>query len=188
MGEPRDLRSSWSLAYDDPQGRILRAKRRNDEGFNAFFYSLVSKDTTEQYYSTKRQQFLVDQGYAFKIITELDGLQTLPDLAYRTRDEQIELLQTVLQANESAGAGVKGSEVRVGGPPAPQAANRSHGALTALSGGQHMSSVEQGRSANRQLVRDSAQSRHKLFKKRDNQQKQAKKERAALDNLRAEVQ
>lgn len=30
-------------------GRILRAKRRNDEGFNAFFYSLVSKDTQEMY-------------------------------------------------------------------------------------------------------------------------------------------
>jgi DNA excision repair protein ERCC-3 len=33
-------------------GRILRAKRRNDEGFNAFFYSLVSKDTQEMLYST----------------------------------------------------------------------------------------------------------------------------------------
>lgn len=43
-------------------GRILRAKRRNDEGFNAFFYSLVSRDTQEVYYSTKRQQFLIDQG------------------------------------------------------------------------------------------------------------------------------
>lgn len=48
-------------------GRILRAKRRNDEGFNAFFYSLVSKDTAEMYYSSKRQAFLVDQGYAFKV-------------------------------------------------------------------------------------------------------------------------
>jgi DNA excision repair protein ERCC-3 len=48
-------------------GRILRAKRRNDEGFNAFFYSLVSRDTTEMYYSSKRQQFLIDQGYAFKV-------------------------------------------------------------------------------------------------------------------------
>ncbi|KAJ0345244.1 hypothetical protein COL922a_014932, partial [Colletotrichum nupharicola] len=47
-------------------GRILRAKRRNDEGFNAFFYSLVSKDTDEMFYSSKRQAFLVDQGYAFK--------------------------------------------------------------------------------------------------------------------------
>ena len=42
-------------------GRILRAKRRNDEGFNAFFYSLVSKDTQEMYYSSKRQGFLIDQ-------------------------------------------------------------------------------------------------------------------------------
>lgn len=48
-------------------GRILRAKRRNDEGFNAFFYTLVSKDTEEMYYSTKRQQFLIDQGYSFKV-------------------------------------------------------------------------------------------------------------------------
>lgn len=46
-------------------GRILRAKRRNDEGFNAFFYSLVSKDTSEMYYSTKRQGFLVDQVRVF---------------------------------------------------------------------------------------------------------------------------
>lgn len=28
-------------------GRVLRAKRRNEEGFNEFFYSLVSKDTVE---------------------------------------------------------------------------------------------------------------------------------------------
>ncbi|CAI2164311.1 16351_t:CDS:10 [Funneliformis geosporum] len=57
-------------------GRILRAKRRNDEGFNAFFYSLVSTDTQEMFYSTKRQQFLIDQGYAFKVITKLEGMDT----------------------------------------------------------------------------------------------------------------
>ncbi|KZV97447.1 DNA helicase [Exidia glandulosa HHB12029] len=174
-------------------GRILRAKRRNDEGFNAFFYSLVSKDTTEMYYSTKRQQFLIDQGYSFKVITELDGLQALPDLVYRTRDEQIELLQATLQANESAadfGTDVKGSEGDLagsvtsksfGGPSTAgyRAAKRATGSLTALSGGQHMSYVEQNRSANKQLARDSAQSRHKLFKKREKQQQQAKKERTA---------
>eukprot|EP00300_Choanocystis_sp_HF-7_P011249 c17372_g1_i5.p1 GENE.c17372_g1_i5~~c17372_g1_i5.p1 ORF type:complete len:555 (+),score=142.48 c17372_g1_i5:453-2117(+) len=42
-------------------GRILRAKPRKGSQFNAFFYSLVSKDTEEMYYSQKRQQFLVDQ-------------------------------------------------------------------------------------------------------------------------------
>jgi len=40
-------------------GRILRAKRRNDDGFNAFFYSLVSRDCEEMKYSSKRQQFLI---------------------------------------------------------------------------------------------------------------------------------
>ena len=73
-------------------GRILRAKRRNDEGFNAFFYSLVSRDTQEMFYSTKRQQFLIDQGYAFKVITHLDGLKKLPGLVSATRDQPIDLV------------------------------------------------------------------------------------------------
>jgi len=47
------------------QGRILRPKLRL-EGHNAFFYSLVSKDTQEMFFSSKRQQFLVEQGYSFK--------------------------------------------------------------------------------------------------------------------------
>ena len=34
----------------------------NPGGFNAFFYSLVSSDTRESYFSTKRQQYLIDQG------------------------------------------------------------------------------------------------------------------------------
>nr|CAG8562149.1 10328_t:CDS:10 [Entrophospora candida] len=81
-------------------GRILRAKRRNDEGFNAFFYSLVSTDTQEMYYSTKRQQFLIDQGYAFKVITSLEGMESTADLVYKTLDEQKSLLTEVLLAND----------------------------------------------------------------------------------------
>ncbi|KAF6757202.1 P-loop containing nucleoside triphosphate hydrolase protein [Ephemerocybe angulata] len=171
-------------------GRILRAKRRNDEGFNAFFYSLVSKDTQEMYYSTKRQQFLIDQGYAFKVITHLDGLEELPNLAYRTKDEQIELLSSVLLANDSdAGLGtdVKASEgdlagtvtsVDFGGPghgrfPGVQ---RTTGSLTALSGAQHMSYIEQNKSANKKLARDPVPSRNKLFLKRDKDKASARKE------------
>ena len=56
-------------------GRILRAKRRNDEGFNAFFYSLVSKDTQEMYYSSKRQGFLIDQ-VSFSPLTSPPSLPT----------------------------------------------------------------------------------------------------------------
>ncbi|PFH53103.1 hypothetical protein AMATHDRAFT_138486 [Amanita thiersii Skay4041] len=169
-------------------GRILRAKRRNDEGFNAFFYSLVSKDTQEMYYSTKRQQFLIDQGYAFKVITRLDGLDELPDLVYKTRDEQIELLQSVLLANESEAD--LGSDIRAGegdlagtitskdfGPVKFPSAQRATGSLSSLSGGQHMSYVEQNKSANRRLAREAAP-RHKLFAKRDREKAAARKEAA----------
>jgi len=173
-------------------GRILRAKRRNDEGFNAFFYSLVSKDTQEMYYSTKRQKFLIDQGYAFKIITHLDGLDTLPDLVYKTRDEQIELISSVLLASESdaeLGSDVRGAEGDLVGTvtskdfghPPPRggmpAAKRTTGSLTALSGAQHMSYVEQNKSANKKLAKETvAASRNKLFAKRDKDRVQAKKD------------
>ncbi|KAL1700342.1 P-loop containing nucleoside triphosphate hydrolase protein [Schizophyllum commune] len=165
-------------------GRILRAKRRNDEGFNAFFYSLVSKDTQEMFYSTKRQQFLIDQGYAFKVITHLDGMDALPDLVYRTRDEQIELLSSVLLATENeadVGSDIKAVEGDLAGTVTSTVrtkwpgAQRTTGSLSALSGGQHMSYVEQNKSANRKLARDSGADRHKLFQKRDQQKAAARK-------------
>ncbi|KAJ2180202.1 DNA repair helicase RAD25 [Coemansia sp. RSA 551] len=83
-------------------GRILRAKRRVDEGFNAFFYSLVSKDTHEMLYLAKHQQFLIDQGYSFKVITQLEGMADCPDLAYGDVESQKKLLRTVKTASESA--------------------------------------------------------------------------------------
>ena len=33
----------------------------------AYFYSLVSQDTREMFYATKRQQYLIDQGYTYKV-------------------------------------------------------------------------------------------------------------------------
>jgi len=36
-------------------GRVLRPKPGSTAPFNAHFYTLVSKDTQEMYYSTKRQ-------------------------------------------------------------------------------------------------------------------------------------
>ena len=45
------------------------------EEYNAFFYSLVSQDTQEMHYSSKRQRFLVNQGYSYKVITKLAGME-----------------------------------------------------------------------------------------------------------------
>lgn len=81
-------------------GRILRPKPRAGQNFNAFFYSLVSTDTQEMFYSSKRQQFLIDQGYAFKVITHLEGMDKAK-LDFETTEEQLDLLAAVLSANEA---------------------------------------------------------------------------------------
>ncbi|CCD25354.1 TFIIH/NER complex ATPase/helicase subunit SSL2 NDAI_0F00350 [Naumovozyma dairenensis CBS 421] len=139
-------------------GRILRAKRRNDEGFNAFFYSLVSKDTQEMYYSTKRQAFLVDQGYAFKVITHLHGMENLPNLAYASPRERRELLQEVLLKNEEA-AGLEigddaDNSIGRGGnlyKRGKSKAVRGEGSLAGLAGGEDMAYMEYSTNKNKEL-------------------------------------
>ncbi|XP_078713091.1 general transcription and DNA repair factor IIH helicase/translocase subunit XPB isoform X3 [Lampetra fluviatilis] len=81
-------------------GRVLRAKKGMvAEEYNAYFYSLVSQDTQEMAYSAKRQRFLVDQGYSFKVITKLAGMEE-GELMFSTKDEQQQLLQKVLAASD----------------------------------------------------------------------------------------
>lgn len=81
-------------------GRILRAKKYSTEEFNAFFYSLVSQDTVEMAYSRKRQSFLVNQGYAYKIVNKIPGMDEEPNLSLSTPAEQTQLLQQVIQASD----------------------------------------------------------------------------------------
>lgn len=163
-------------------GRILRAKRRNDEGFNAFFYSLVSKDTDEMYYSSKRQAFLVDQGYAFKVITHLQGIENFENLAYATPAERRELLQEVMLQNETSAEveqvvddlfsarskGPKGKGARNG------AVKRSAATLSGLAGGEDMAYIEYNKSRNKQLKDKAAH--HPLFRKIERERMKRKKE------------
>ncbi|CAG8593840.1 6390_t:CDS:10 [Acaulospora morrowiae] len=159
-------------------GRILRAKRRNDEGFNAFFYSLVSTDTQEMYYSTKRQQFLIDQGYAFKVITSLEGMDKAQNLAYRERDKQMALLAEVLIANDDAAELDNDIDANVDDLPGTitsrnfsyrqKVARRSMGNMKSLSGADDMAYYEgnggsHGKSA--QKKKDAKKVHHPLFRK-----------------------
>lgn len=87
-------------------GRILRPKSytqqdgTNRSSFNAFFYTLVSSDTQEMFYSAKRQQYLIDQGYTFKIVTNLcekaDQKAVEDEYFYSTPEDDRNLLRTVL--------------------------------------------------------------------------------------------
>ncbi|OQS01120.1 TFIIH basal transcription factor complex helicase XPB subunit [Achlya hypogyna] len=80
-------------------GRILRPKANSTGGFNAFFYTLISTDTAEMYYSNKRQQYLVDQGYTFKVVTELYDKATFKGV-FTTKEAQAQLLVEVLEAQD----------------------------------------------------------------------------------------
>ncbi|KAK2422245.1 Xeroderma pigmentosum complementation group B [Trifolium repens] len=51
----------------DQKGKLQDRMAGGKEEYNAIFYSLVPTYTQEMYYSTKRQQFLIDQGYSFKL-------------------------------------------------------------------------------------------------------------------------
>lgn len=164
-------------------GRILRAKRRNDEGFNAFFYSLVSKDTQEMYYSSKRQAFLVDQGYAFKIITRLKDIERTPDLAFATAQERRELLQRTLVDNEKGAEDdvetddlfgkTRGGGKKKGGWGG--GARRTAGTLGEVAGGHDMAYVEQNKVANKMLKKKAKENKNQFFKKLEREKERNRK-------------
>ncbi|XP_012262945.2 general transcription and DNA repair factor IIH helicase subunit XPB isoform X1 [Athalia rosae] len=136
-------------------GRILRAKKGAiAEEYNAFFYTLVSQDTMEMNYSRKRQRFLVNQGYAYKVITKLAGMDEEPDLMYKTREEQGQLLQQVLSASD-----MDADEERIPGD-GPRPTVRRTGNMASISGADDAVYYEFKKSA-----ASSTANKHPLFKK-----------------------
>ncbi|CAH1955965.1 unnamed protein product [Acanthoscelides obtectus] len=135
-------------------GRILRAKKGAiAEEYNAFFYTLVSQDTMEMNYSRKRQRFLVNQGYSYKVITKLAGMEEEPDLFYKTREEQGQLLQQVLAASD-----IDCEDERIPGEGgAKSGATRRAGHLGSMSGADDAVYYEFKKSNNA--------NKHPLFKK-----------------------
>ncbi|KAF2895645.1 hypothetical protein ILUMI_10534 [Ignelater luminosus] len=138
-------------------GRILRAKKGAiAEEYNAFFYTLVSQDTMEMNYSRKRQRFLIDQGYSYKVITKLAGMDEEPDLLYKNREEQGQLLQQVLAASD-----IDCEDERIpgeGGPRGGPGGTRRVGHMGSMSGADDAVYYEFKRNS-------SSANKHPLFKK-----------------------
>jgi len=130
-------------------GRILRAKKGAivDE-FNAFFYTLVSQDTQEMPFSRKRQRFLVNQGYAYKVVTKLAGLDDDPDILYANKESQVTLLHQTLAANDA--------DIEEEPEPGKPGAFRKKGNMASISGGDDNLYLE---------VRSRAKISHPLFKR-----------------------
>ncbi|XP_035723520.1 general transcription and DNA repair factor IIH helicase subunit XPB-like [Vespa mandarinia] len=136
-------------------GRILRAKKGAiAEEYNAFFYTLVSQDTMEMNYSRKRQRFLVNQGYAYKVITKLAGMDDEPDLMYSVREEQGQLLQQVLTASD-----MDADEERIPGEGVRSVTMKA-GNMTSLSGADDAVYYEYKKAPS-----SSTANKHPLFKK-----------------------
>mmetsp|Transcript_27008 Transcript_27008/g.43497 ORF Transcript_27008/g.43497 Transcript_27008/m.43497 type:complete len:866 (-) Transcript_27008:1085-3682(-) len=106
-------------------GRILRPKGdgRTTEKFDAYFYTLVSLGTDELYYASKRQQYLVDQGYNYKVVTDICDIATTllrestgmvqPVTKLLQPSEQLSMLQKILvlsKSNVGLGAFKQGSK------------------------------------------------------------------------------
>eukprot|EP01056_Protomagalhaensia_sp_Gyna25_P000506 Protomagalhaensia_sp_Gyna_25__505@NODE_1239_length_2035_cov_4_993988_g988_i0_p2_GENE_NODE_1239_length_2035_cov_4_993988_g988_i0NODE_1239_length_2035_cov_4_993988_g988_i0_p2_ORF_typecomplete_len151_score18_28ERCC3_RAD25_C/PF16203_5/2_9e44Helicase_C/PF00271_31/0_00022PotyviridP3/PF13608_6/0_021_NODE_1239_length_2035_cov_4_993988_g988_i012171669 len=84
-------------------GRILRPKpssSNSNEEFNAFFYSLVSKDTQEMAYADRRQQYIIDQGYAYKVLPMSVFPMDKETLIYDDIQKQKGMLQKILSTDD----------------------------------------------------------------------------------------
>uniref|UniRef100_A0A915D3Q8 General transcription and DNA repair factor IIH helicase/translocase subunit XPB n=1 Tax=Ditylenchus dipsaci TaxID=166011 RepID=A0A915D3Q8_9BILA len=137
-------------------GRILRAKKMSAETFNAFFYSLVSQDTVEMAYSRKRQRFLVNQGYAYKVVNNMPGMEK-EKLDLATKDEQLKLLSKVLQSTD-ADAEEEDSKEEVLDGTKDSKVTRREGDLGGFSGANSLTYTQK-------LSKRNDDDRHPLFKR-----------------------
>ena len=107
--------------------------------------------------ASKRQRFLINQGYSYKVINRLGNLEN-ENLYYSKKEEKQELLQKVLASNESA------ADEEDANPGLKSAGSsqmfRSQGTFSSLSGGDEGLYMEVRKN---QANKD--KSHHPLFKK-----------------------
>ena len=124
-------------------GRILRPKANPTGQYNAFFYTLVSTDTREMYFSAKRQQYLVDQGYTFKVVQDLVDIADRESTLLKTREQEIRLLNQVKsfqcvdfdrEESRAVGRGQAGEYDDEGESSRPVGAVRKTSTMGAMSG------------------------------------------------------
>ncbi|KAK9170878.1 ERCC3/XPB/RAD25,helicase involved in DNA repair [Cryptosporidium meleagridis] len=73
----------------------------SEQPYNAFFYSLLSKDTEEMEYADKRQQFIIDQGYSYRVITMDSFPLNNENLHYSDIETQEKMLELIKQSDDT---------------------------------------------------------------------------------------
>ncbi|KAK6016271.1 hypothetical protein OSTOST_18247 [Ostertagia ostertagi] len=104
-------------------------------------------------YSRKRQRFLVNQGYAYKVVNRLPGMEK-EDLKLGTKEAQLQLLQQVLAASD---ADAEEEDVKEEMADGTIKVSRRDSTMASVSGGSSVSYA----SRSKQSLAD----RHPLFKR-----------------------
>lgn len=73
----------------------------SEQPYNAFFYSLLSKDTEEMEYADKRQQFIIDQGYSYRVVTMDSFPLDSENLHYSDIETQQKMLELIKQSDDT---------------------------------------------------------------------------------------
>lgn len=86
-------------------GKLVNKTSENsnisEQQYNAFFYSLLSKDTEEMEYADKRQQFIIDQGYSYRVITMESFPLENESLHYSDVETQEKMLELIKQSDDT---------------------------------------------------------------------------------------
>jgi DNA excision repair protein ERCC-3 len=161
-------------------GRILRPKGGPGKNPNAaYFYSLVSLDTSEMFFSSRRQQFLINQGYSFRVLANMpelirDSSEVVVE-AFPSKKHELNMLAKIKAADDTKGLLEKDNK----DPDGLMSKRSTTGAtsLSSLSGGDSglmyneysasKSSSSKSRSGGRAMTGSApGSSRHPLFKNR----------------------
>lgn len=87
-------------------GRILKAKsgRSSDAIHNAYFYTLVSDDTKEVFYSNRNRQLLIEQGFDVKPIFKYKKHSSIKQkLCVQSPEAQIQLFNEIITTDQNNG-------------------------------------------------------------------------------------
>lgn len=103
------------------------------------------------YFSSKRQQFLVDQGYEFKVISEIEGMDD-GNKVHATLFNQLELLNTCLLASMND-LGLDEIDDELEAPKSPDVIRSTSSNLVSLSGGDSMAFLEYSRGTTSNLAK-----------------------------------
>lgn len=119
------------------------------------------------YYSTKRQQYLIDQGYAFKVVTDLPHKDD-PTIFYTKAEEQMELLTKILAVDDKEGAeeelAVDADSLEMNKALGKPNVKRTSGSASSLSGGAGMMYMEYRTGGGSKNIFGRPSVKHPMFK------------------------